>query len=98
MPIYEFECSKCFNKFEKFVKDIRLSVCYLKLKCPKCNEAAYRIISLPHRKKTVYRPGVKIPAKIVNGKVVSELDYLLPKERIKKTKENYLKAMDVSKD
>ncbi len=35
MPIYEYECEKCGNKFEerRSVKD-----CDAELKCPKCGE------------------------------------------------------------
>jgi putative FmdB family regulatory protein len=36
MPIYEYSCQKCGEKFEKFV---RSSCCQSEVHCPKCDAA-----------------------------------------------------------
>ena len=42
MPIYEYECQKCGEKFEDFSP---LGEHENKLKCPKCNNEMKRICS-----------------------------------------------------
>jgi len=42
MPIYEYECTNCHNKFENFQTRINIEV---DVNCPKCEKKAKRIIS-----------------------------------------------------